>query len=49
MKCEIITGNMPQLWEELLLQFGEDNMRQLVELLTSLNELSCSLGQKDKK
>ena len=38
-----------QAWEELLLQFGEDNMRQLVELLTSLNELSCSLGQKDKK
>ena len=38
-----------QAWEELLLQFGEDNMRQLVELLTSLKELSCSLGQKDKK
>ena len=36
-----------QAWEELLLQFGEDNMRQLVELLTSLNELSCSRGQKD--
>lgn len=23
MKCEIITGNMPQLWEELLLQLQE--------------------------
>ena len=38
-----------QAWEELLREFGEDNMRQLVELLTSLNELSCCLGQKDKK
>ena len=38
-----------QAWEELLREFGEDNMRQLVELLTSLNELSCCLGQKGKK
>lgn len=34
-----------EAWENLLQKFGEDNMRQLIDLLTTLNELSRTMGQ----
>ena len=41
-RCEAV-------WTELLENFGEDNMRTLIDLLNTLNELSCSLGLDKKK
>lgn len=41
-KCE-------EIWSELLDRFGEDNMRTLIDLMSSLNELSCRLGPEKKK
>lgn len=36
------------IWEELLVNFGEDNMRCLIDLLTELNTLYSALnGKKD--
>ena len=36
------------LWDELLSRFGEDNMRQLLELMHELDELYMALSQKGK-
>lgn len=40
-KCDAV-------WSKLLESFGEDNMRTLIDLLTSLNELSCQLKSEKK-
>ena len=40
-KCE-------EAWEKLLLEFGEDNMEQLVQLLNRLNELFCTFEKPEK-
>nr|WP_294492470.1 MarR family transcriptional regulator [uncultured Mediterraneibacter sp.] len=34
-----------ELWGEILSRFGEDNMRQLLNLMHSLNDLYTSLGR----
>lgn len=36
------------LWDEILIHFGEDNMRQLVDLVHSLDELYADLAEKNK-
>lgn len=38
-----------QAWNRLLEQFGEDNMKQLIALLTALDELSAKIRQQDKE
>ena len=40
-KCE-------EAWKKLLLEFGEDNMEQLVHLLNRLNELFCTFEKPEK-
>ena len=35
-----------EIWSEILAQFGEDNMRQLIELLHCLDELYDSAQKK---
>lgn len=36
------------VWSDILTRFGEDNMRQLLDLLTDLNELYASMDPKKK-
>ena len=35
-----------EIWDEILERFGEDNMKNLIELIQSLDELYASMGKK---
>ncbi|HIW43095.1 MAG TPA: MarR family transcriptional regulator [Candidatus Mediterraneibacter vanvlietii] len=35
-----------EIWDEILERFGEDNMKNLIELIQSLDELYAAMGKK---
>lgn len=35
-----------EIWDEILKRFGEDNMKNLIELIQSLDELYAAMGKK---
>ena len=35
-----------EIWDEILKHFGEDNMKNLIELIQSLDELYAAMGKK---
>ena len=34
-----------EIWDEILTRFGEDNMRQLLDLMRDLDELYVAMGK----